>query len=290
MVRDFGSYCDEFGSPKDPHRKFMGIAGLLGWLDNWRRLTEEWEECLRAEDIPKPFHMVDFVHHNEKFSAKRWEDRDERNRALDLLLSIIKRAEVIPIGAAIVLKDYYGLTPEQQELCRHTSNIDRGPYYLAFQAVTANIAFAAASIDLSLGIERARVDVEREKAGLPLEEYDHLSPASVSMVYAKLRKFTGPAEELWNAMKALNMIGRWMGSYTAADPADYPPLQAADIWAYSLGHMGEEGNKVESQTALRIFIGLAMKATHGHHWFTYLDRNQILINIGQLPNEETIRS
>jgi hypothetical protein len=281
MVRDFGSYCDEFGSPKDPHKKFMGIAGLLGWSDNWRRFTEEWDECLCAECIPKPFHMTDFVHHTERFSAKRWENQDERTRVLDLLLSIIKRAEVIPIAAAVVLRDYYGLTHEQQQLCRD-------PYYLAFQAVTFNIAFAAASINLSLGIEHAKADVEREKASLPLEEYDYLSPASVSMVYAKLRKFTGPAEELWNTMKAVNMIGRWMGSYTPADPADCAPLQAADIWAYSLGHMRERGNKIEAQTALQIFVRLAMKATHGHHWFTYLDRSQILINIGQFPNEETI--
>lgn len=268
----------------------MGIAGLLGWSDNWRQLTEEWEECLRAEHIPKPFHMKDFVHHTEKFSGRRWEEQYERNRVLDLLLSIVKKAEVIPIGAVVVLKDYYGLTPEQQERCRHPSRIDRGPYYLAFQGVTANIAFTAGSINLNSGIERARADVEREKAGLPLEDYDYLSPASVSMVYAKLRKFAGPAEALWNAMKATNMIGRWMGSYTAADPADCPPLQAADIWAYSLGHIGERGNKVEAQTALQVFIGLAMRAAHGHHWLTYLDRNQILINIGQFPNEETIPS
>jgi hypothetical protein len=139
-----------------------------------------------------------------------------------------------------------------------------------------------------LRIEHAKADVEREKAGLPLEKYDYLSPASVSMVYAKLRKFTGPAKELWNTMKAVNMIGRWMSSYTAADPADCPPLQAADIWAYSLGHTGERGSRVEAQTALRFLVGLAMKATCGHHWFTYLDRTQMLINIGEFPNEGSI--
>jgi hypothetical protein len=259
----------------------MGIAGLLGWSDNWQRLTREWEECQRAERIPKPFHMTDFIHHTEEFSARRWEDQNERIRVLELLLSIIKRAEVIPIGAAVVLKDYHGLTANQRELCRD-------PYYLAFQAVTANIAFAAASIDLSLRIERAKADIEREKAGLPLEDFDHVSPASVSMVYAKLRKFTGPAEELWNTMKSVTMIGRWMGSYSSAEPTECPPLQAADIWAYSIGHEGERGNKIEAQTAFATLLGLAMKATHGHHWFTYLDRNQILINIGQFPSQETI--
>lgn len=277
MLRDFESYCDEFGHPRDPKKNYMGIAGLLGWSDNWKTLTREWEECLRIERIPKPFHMVDFVHHNEKFSDPRWEDQNERNRVLDLLLSIIRKAEAIPVGAVVVLKDYNELTPEQQSACR-------SPYYLAFQAVTSNMGFAAASIDLSMGIARAQADMEAEKKNLPItEETYYTSPAAISMIYAKLKGYTGPAEELWNAIKDSNMFGRWMSSYTPGDPIDYPPLQAADIWAYSLGRIIDPSlrNMPEVKAAIALFVDLAMKAEHGHHWFTFLDRRQILINIGQ---------
>lgn len=283
MLRDFGSYCDEFGHPDDPNKKYMGIAGLLAWSDHWKTFTDEWEECLRVEHIPRPFHMSDFVHHSEKFSAMRWENQDERNRVLGLLLRIIERVDVIPIGAAVSLKDYNGLTPEQQSKCR-------SPYYLAFQAVTSNMGFAAASIDLSLGIKRAEEDMKREEVGLPITDLnEYLAPSSVSMVYAKLRGFTGPAEELWNTIKSLNMFGRWMSSYTRGEPIDYPPLQAADIWAYSLGHMGEQDSpKIEASTAFTMFAGLQLKAAHGHHGFTFLDRRQILMNIGEFPNDKAI--
>lgn len=276
MPRDFGSYCDEFGSPKDPNKKYMGIAGLLGWSDNWTRFTDEWKECLRVEKIPQPFHMTDFVHHTEKFSGHRWENQAERSRNLDLLLGIIKRADLIPIGASVVLKDYYALTSAQQSACK-------SPYYLAFQAVTSNMGFAAASIDLSMKREKAEKAISDN---LPMDEADYVSPATVSMVYAKLRKFTGLAEELWNGIKDANMFGHWMSSYTAAEPDDYPPLQAADIWAYSLGHMGEHQppKKIEAETALNVFVEQAMKTAHGAHWFTFFDRKQILIRIGQFSD------
>lgn len=280
MLRNFGSYCDEFGHPDDPNKKFMGIAGLLAWSDKWKAFTEEWNELLRAEYIPKPFHMVDFIHHNEDFSDKRWEDQDERNRVLGLLLRTIEKVDVIPVGAAVVLDDYNSLTVEQRNKCR-------SPYYLAFQTVTSNMAFAAASIDLELGKERAKTDMEREQAGLPITDVNEfLTPSAVSMVYAKLKKFTGPAEELWNGLKSANMFGRWMSSYRAGEPANYPPLQAADIWAYSLGNMGErkEQAKIEAQTAYRMFVQFVLKAAHGHHGFTFLNRRQILMNIGEYPD------
>jgi hypothetical protein len=281
MLRNFSSYCDEFGHPDDPNKKYMGIAGLLGWSDNWKMFTDEWEECLRVEKIPHPFHMTDFVHHSERFSSRRWEDRTERSRVLDLLLNIIKKADVIPIGATVVLKDYKELTREQQSLCK-------SPYYLAFQAVTSNMGFAAASMDLSMEIAKAKADVEAENAGLPVDPSYIPSPAIISMVYAKLKKYTGPAEQLWNAIRDANMFGRWMGSYTVGDPADSPPLQAADIWAYSLGHLGEyrPPKNTEAETACRMFVAQAMKATHGAHWFTYFDRKQILIRTGQFSDLE----
>jgi Protein of unknown function (DUF3800) len=275
MLREFGSYCDEFGHAKDRNKKYMGIAGLMAWSDNWRTFTEEWEQFLNDEKIPKPFHMTDFVHHSEKFSDARWENSEERKRIFLHLLSIIERAEVIPIAASVVLEDYNGLTEEEQKLCR-------GPYYLAFQAVTSNMGFAAGSLDLNSKIVAATKAYEENTT---LDHQDLVSSATVSMVYAKLRGFTGPAEELWHAIKKGNMFGAWMRSYTPGEPRDYPPLQAADIWAYSVGHHGEHNppKNIEAQIALDFFVDRAMKLSHGAHWFTFLNREEILIRIGKLP-------
>ena len=85
------------------------------------------------------------------------------------------------------------------------------------------------------------------------------------MVYAKFRGFTGPARDLWDAIKRVNMFGHWMDFYTVGDPLEFPPLQAADIWAYSIGNLGEqrESAKPEAARALQVFVSLAMKARHG---------------------------
>ena len=275
MNSEMISYCDEFGHAEDPSKKYMGIAGLLARADNWRRFESQWDECLTAEKIPKPFHMVDFVHHSERFRDARWADRHERIRVLKLLLSIVEKAEVMPVGAAVDLADFRQLTTEQKRRCRH-------PYYLAFQAVTTNLGFAVGSRDLSAKVSRARADVEREREGLSVEDWNYASPEAVSMVYAKFKGFTGPAEELWNELKRVNMFGYWMTSYAPGDPLDHPPLQAADIWAYSLGNAGERGNtaNVESHYALETFIPLAAKARHGHHCFVRINREMMLRWIG----------
>ncbi len=109
----------------------------------------------------------------------------------------------------------------------------------------------------------------------------------VEMFYAKLKKYTGPAEELWNAVKKHNVsAGNWMGSYTPAEPADLPPLQVTDIWAYSLGHMIEHKppKKVEAETTFRFFVQLTFDSQKlGHKFFTRFDRNEMLLRLGEAP-------
>lgn len=275
MQHDFGAYCDEFGHARDPNKKYMGIAGLLARSERWRVFSEDWESFLSAEKIPNPFHMTDFVHQSEDFRNSRWKDEKERKRVFLHLLAIIERAEVVPIGATVVLGDFNALTEEQKKMCRD-------PYFLAFQAVTSNMGFAAAIMDLDAKMAVADKAYRENKS---LEDNDFNSRlAVISMIYAKLKGFTGQAEELWKAIRRVNMFGAWMSSYTVGEPQQRPPLQAADIWAYSLGHKGEHDQPkyIEAQIALSFFVDRAMKHSHGAHWFTYLDRNQILVNIGQL--------
>jgi hypothetical protein len=105
-MRGFGSYCDEFGHPQDPNKRFMGISGLLAWADEWTTFSQRWREIQKIEGVPNPFHMVDFVHHKEKFSDKRWHSLDERKRVLDLFLNAVKSISVIPVSASVSLPDF----------------------------------------------------------------------------------------------------------------------------------------------------------------------------------------
>lgn len=177
---------------------------------------------------------------------------------------MIGQAKVVPVAAAVVLKDFDGLTEEQRR--RLVS-----PYHTAFQEVTFTLAFAAANTAL----QSAR-------------SQDEFFGNKVAMVYAKLKKFTGPAEELWNAVKRHNpAAGIWMASYAPGEPADQPPLQAADIWAYSLGHMIEHKppKKPEAKIAFEFFVSLTFHSQKlGHKFFTRFDRNEMLIRLGEIPS------
>lgn len=263
MVRGFGSYCDEFGHPKDPQKNFMGICGLLAWSDDWIRFSQDWRSIQEKERLPNPFHMVDFVHHKEKFLDQRWHSLDERRRVLGVLLETIRPTNVIPVAAAVSLRDFNGLTPEQQ-------NKLESPYHIAFQEVTFNLASAAANQALQTA-----------------QEAQDFFGNRIAMVYTKLQKFTGPAEKLWGAIKFYNSgVGNWMGSYTPGEPSDIPPLQAADIWAYSLGHMQEkqQSAKEEAKTAFHFFVNATFSHQGlGHKYFTFFDRREMLQRLGEIP-------
>jgi hypothetical protein len=258
----FGSYCDEFGSHKNPAKTVMGIAGLLAWSRDWTAFANEWREIQTQENLPT-FHMTDFVHQKKSFDNQRWKLPEERKRILNLLLNAIGQAKAVPVSAAVVLKDFDSLTEDQR-------NKLVSPYHTAFQEVTFNLAFAAAN-----------------KALQSAKTTDQFFGNTVAMVYAKLKKFTGPAEELWDAVKLHNRAaGNWMGSFTSGEPTDHPALQAADIWAYSLGHMIEHKppKKVEADIAFEFFVSLTWDNQKlGHKFFTRFDRNEMLMRLGEVP-------
>ena len=242
------SYCDEFGHADDPTKRVMGVAGLLARSDAWSQFVPDWDSICDEEHVPKPFHMVDFVHQKEDFKIG-WESEEKRLRVLGRLLSAVENIHAMPIGAAVVLDDFRNLSESQRERLR-------SPYFVAFQEVTYNMAFATALLG------------EQEK---------------VSMVYAKLKKFTGPAEQLWNAIREANLVGYWMDNYKTAEPSQACPLQAADIWAYSLGHHGEHHppKKREAHFAYQRFVSMALSNVDGPKFFSYFDRAHLLAKLGE---------
>jgi hypothetical protein len=262
-VLEYASFADEFGPAEglDPNKKFAGIACLMAPSKNLRTFNEKWEQLLIDEEIPKPFSMKDFVQYKEAFIEKRWHDSKERKRVLKLIFPLIRDADVIPVGASVLLEDYWNLPDYNRKALGL-------PYYVAFQEVTANMAFAFTSLAMSSA-----------------KSEEELYCSGVSMVYAKLKKFTGPGRELWNQIKEANMFGHWMSSYIPGAPIDHPPLQAADIWAYSLGRMGEHGRpiKEEAELAFNFFGELAFAAArkHGGRFFSLMDKQEMLDRQGE---------
>lgn len=92
----------------------------------WAQFVSEWDTICDEEDVPKPFHMVDFVHQKQDFKSG-WESEDKRLRVLDRLLCAIEKIQAMPIGAAVVLDGFRNLGDSQRERLRPltSSRFDR---------------------------------------------------------------------------------------------------------------------------------------------------------------------
>jgi len=247
MIKPLGSFADETGHSKDPNRKFVGIAGLLAGSDSWIRFDSEWREICKDEGIILPFSMKDFAAFRQQFQNE-WKTAGDARRikALGRFVRAIKNAKAIPIGAIVSLDDFNSCSALAKSRMRD-------PYYLAFQGVTYNLAFAAAV---------------------------HTAPGTVSMTYARHAEYSASGKELWYAIKDANpLIRYWMGSYTPGEPSDYSPLQAADIWAYELGHHFEYilPNKKPWRWAFNELVQMGMAASFGFQFFTFFDRDRMQV-------------
>lgn len=250
------TYADETGHFHDPNKSFVGLAGFLGQSIKWDRFDAEWRQVCAEEGVERPFHMADFAACTEQF--KSWKgDRVRRERLLGRLIETITNADAYPIGAIVSIEDFRSLT-EQQKLA-----LGSDPYYVAFQAVTHQMAFAGALMTWP--------------------------PEPISMVYARLKRYTSRAEEIWDAIKAYNIYGNWMSSFTPGDPTQYTPLEAADLWAYELGHHFEyiQPNARPWRWPLKEIVGYSMKKGGGHKFFELCDRRFMLGVLGELDDEET---
>ncbi len=248
MFLMLSAYFDETGHSRDPRKSFVGMAGFLARADAWERFDSEWRQVCDSANVKMPFHMTDFAHCRGQF--RNWQE-DGRKKLLSRLIDVIGRTKAIPVGAIVSVRDFQGLGDKQRSELRD-------PYYIAFQECTYNLAFAAA------------ITSPEEK---------------VAMVYAKQREFTGGAEELWYAIKKHNpLVGYWMNSYTPAEPVDFTPLQTADLWAYELGHHFEYilPNAKDWRYAFERIVRLAIEVSAGHRFFTYLDRREMLMRLGEI--------
>jgi hypothetical protein len=255
------SYADETGHAKDPDKTHLGLAGILAESDRWSKFDTEWRQACNDQGVILPFHMTDFAAFQEQFSVPEWRNESKRQALMRRLLDAIERTEGVPIGSIVNVPEFNALREDQRIKLGHDK---QEPYYVAFQGCTQHLAFAAA-----------------------LKSYP---PQKVSMVYAKLKKFTGVAEQLWYSMQEKTFLGQMMGSFTRDDPGDCTPLQAADLWAYELGHHFQYilPNSKKWRYPFRRLVAMGTKMAFGSRFFTYFGRLQLLEILGEFPDEPRI--
>lgn len=232
------SFVDESGHSKDFSQKFLCLAGLIARKESWEALNEKWSTELRREGLTRPFHMRDFAARRGEFDG--W-DETRRRRLLGNLLSIIESSQGVPIGSVISLEAFRRLRDDAQEGFRD-------PHFMAFQNLTFHLAVAAFLAN---------------------------EPGPVTMIYAHHPEYSeglGSTKQLWEAVKAHNgMVRMQMESYSCGEQADYPGLQAADLWAYELRHHFDSIRPSEKKPrwAFQQFVRLGLNYTYTHDFISY---------------------
>jgi len=236
----YTAYVDEAGHSKDPRRKSLSLAGLLAQSTAWERSKLEWSAACAEHKLAEPFHMADFAGFRGQF--KGWTEATRRT-LLKKLLNTTRNTKVVPIGSVVSVTDFNAL--EQ----RIKSRI-RDPYFQAFQHLTYNLAVASYMTD---------------------------PPGRVTMVYAHHPEHSeglANSRDLWQALRKGNPIVSFaMEAYESNTPQNCNPLQAADLWAYELGHHFEviRPTKRQPRWPFQQFVEMGLNYSFTHDFITYSD-------------------
>jgi hypothetical protein len=236
------SFVDEAGHAKDPNQSYLCLAGLLATEVAWKKFDDEWRAACGTEGLKEPFHMMDLAARKKQF--KGWSE-EKRQHLLGELFSVIGRAGAIPIGSVVCFRGFNALPPE-------VSRGFKDPHFLAFQTLSYQIAVAA---------------------GIAWQ------PGPATMVFAHHPEHSdglANTAQLWEAEREHNPIVRlFMESYVCGQQADYPGLQAADLWAYELRQHFEiiRPSERKPRWPFMQFVRFGLNYDFTHDFISYHDEN-----------------
>jgi hypothetical protein len=205
MRAELTAYIDETGHPS--HKEgVLGFAGFIAANEDWSTFQQEWRAVCPGKFFP--FHMRQFV--------KKARSASERRDVLAALMGCIARNKLVPHATVVPLDKYHSLSaPDRKTI----GNL----YYVGLAQLMNQIGSAVlAAIDTN--------DV------IPIMP-------RVSVVFAK-GEYSGRAVESWWDSKASGMgsplaaplSGMLIEKISVSTPSETIPLQAADVWAWELGH------------------------------------------------------
>ncbi len=243
------AYFDDTGRSEDELNLFVGMAAFLAAEKDWELFNARWQSICAKHGVEMPFHMLEFAQFKGQFQNWRSDGDEKRKKLLSELVAAICGARPVVAGAVCSVNDFRSLSPDSQSALI-------SPYNVVFQATTHQLGFAAG-----------------------LASYP---PERVRMIYAAGGQYKH-AQELWNAIRRYNLYGYWMESISSGNPRTEIPLQAADIWAYELGH--HFGYIIPKQKPFRWpfvqITNLAIQTSLGHKFFEYFDGKTLLSIIGE---------
>jgi hypothetical protein len=197
------AYWDESGHSKDPHCRFVGMAGVVIRATALPRLESDWRQVLDRHDIPF-FHSSDWGGRGIRTpgmngAAEIWTS-DQKQLALDELLKAITNAQPAIVGAVMDMTAWRALERWQQRVF-----VD--PWTCCLQECVRR-ALACALTD----------PVEGE---------------GLEMVFSNQEEFRDQGGRLWDSLKLRKQPGyERLGAFTMDEMRTCLPLQAADLVVY----------------------------------------------------------
>ena len=113
------AYGDESGL--DEKAEYFLMGGILGTPLDWQTARSEWQQVLCQFKVRK-FHSNDFF--GGKGQYRDW-GGSQRDSLLDSLLSVLCSSIVTPIGCAIHIGDFLGLSTEERRILSGAYNKTR---------------------------------------------------------------------------------------------------------------------------------------------------------------------
>ena len=218
-------YGDESGL--DERAAYFLMGGLLGAPLDWQKTRSEWRKVLRRFGV-RSFHSNDFF--GSRGQYRDWAE-SRRDSFLDSLLNVLSGNRVTPLGCAIHIGDYRGLTNNERRILSGAHSKTR----LTLRRTDTNQP-SVTRIERNIEGPDAQSQVYRTGFNYFLGAVVFKSPAgrSIDVVLDRHETFATGASDYFRKRRegCSYPEGQTLWGLDFVASADEPAIQAADLYVH----------------------------------------------------------
>lgn len=211
MIMHLVAYLDDSGS--DGQNNYFVLAGYIATPDVWEEFSEKWRSTLDVEPKIGCFKMTEAMGMRNRFSPSKGWTREKINERVEALTEIISETDVIQVSSYINWSDYRSVIKRIPKAEASDDLVHRSPYSLALHRLITD--FFLFNVHHSQDIRCDWI-------------FDYQSASEMRF-----------AKKAWLTSKAIidlempQFAKNFAAPPVYKDDKDEPPLQAADLLAWS---------------------------------------------------------